>query len=512
MTRLLYFLLMLSVLFDVNAQSFQCNLYATTKKDFGPIKKGQEVLITSVGPEAVKFVGDVVHIKDVSLAQDGGQIYYCLTIDNQKIPLTQKKPDETFDFKINNIQDLWDAQIINNVLYNLRDRGLQNSLRVEMEQDALEYVNNLRANNLVLQDSYLELYIYSIISRFVPENIIDGRPGDVNLVIVQDPSINAGMFPNGTMVINTGLLARIHTEDELAAIIAHEIAHFLLDHSVINVNKATVRKKRAEFWGAVLTGITAGVEAYAASQNQYYVPGGATMSVALASQAIAEQINERLGMQFNHEQEYEADAVAVEMLKILGYDSNALASVFGRIIFEQTQERSNVSYFDSYDHPAINKRIRRIGDSSLMVNNAEYEKMVSFAVTSIAQMKFQDGRFRQALVLTSQNIKNGVATSDDYIINANCLMALYNTPEKNAEAMSMILKAKEIDSGNINVYKVEILCNLRLGNKVEANSQLNQYITSLTNIIDNSRIEYEVNYAIAERIWANNVISKLRGL
>ena len=47
---------------------------------------------------------------------------------------------------------------------------------------------------------------------------------------------NVYMYSNGTMVIHTGLLSALHTEDELVAILSHEIAHFVLDHSVQNVN------------------------------------------------------------------------------------------------------------------------------------------------------------------------------------------------------------------------------------------------------------------------------------
>ncbi len=512
-------LLLLSLLVSSGllAQSFSSNLHAILKKDFGPFKEGQEILITKIGME-----------QDFEYSEDSGEgasfgtanepttysfkSCYCLTIDNQLVPLKQKEPSKIFDFKAQNIQDLWDAGIISNVLYNLKERGMQNKLRAEMEQDALEYISQLRSYDLILNDPFLELYLYSLITKLVPENIVDGRPGNVNVVVVQDPSMNAAMFPNGTMVINTGLLARIHSEDELVAIMSHEIAHFMLDHSVININKATDRQKRADFWGAVLTGITAVAEGYAASQNPYYVPGAATVAVAAASRAIASEINNRLGMEYNHEQEYEADAMACEMLKLVGYDSNALASVFSRIAGEQQKERSNISYFDSYDHPALVSRISKVGTPTLLQDQLEYEKYVSFAVSSAAQMKYEDRRFKQALELVTQNVENGVATSDDYLIRANCLMALYNTTEINTEAMNMISMAKDLNASNINIYKAEIVCNLRMKNTDVAVAQLKSYTEALKQMTNNSRWEEEALFARNETIWANNMLSKLRGL
>ncbi len=507
---------------SINAQSFPSNLHATTKKKFGPIKKGSEIVISKIGLESLYWDSedreqdngaDDIYIDDVKKERHNqGQFFYCLTINGVQIPLLDDKPEKIFDFKIKTIQDLWDSKIITKVLYNLRDKGIQNSLRAEMESDALEYINKLNNYNLVLNDPFLEYYLYSLVTKLVPDNIVDARPGNVNIVIVQDPSMNAGMFPNGTMVINTGLLARIHSEDELVAIMAHEIAHFLLDHSIINVNKAAYREARAEFWGAVLTGITAGVEAYVASNNSYYIPGGATIAVAKASGAIASAVNERLGMKYNHKQEFEADEVAVELLRLSGYNPNALASVFSRIVDVQRQERSSDYYFDSYDHPSLKKRIKKIGIPTLMPIDPKFEKYVSFAVTSAARMKFEDRRFKQALAMFTQNVVNGVATSDDYLLRANCLLALYNSPDKNKEVMEMVAKAKEIDPNNINVYKTEILGNLRMENKGLVVVQLREYIDVLTEMITQSKWKEVVSFAQSEKTWANNMLSKLRGL
>ena len=41
-------------------------------------------------------------------------------------------------------------------------------------------------------------------------------------------------------------------KDELAAIIANEMSHFVLDHQVNNIYRAERRAKRAAFWGTVL--------------------------------------------------------------------------------------------------------------------------------------------------------------------------------------------------------------------------------------------------------------------
>ncbi|MCO7114070.1 M48 family metallopeptidase [Bacteroides uniformis] len=60
---------------------------------------------------------------------------------------------------------------------------------------------------------------------------IDSNRGEsLNIRIIQSPEPDAFMLPNGSMVISTGLLCTLDSEDELAAVIACELGHFVLDH------------------------------------------------------------------------------------------------------------------------------------------------------------------------------------------------------------------------------------------------------------------------------------------
>ena len=502
------FLLLLSCLcigFLANAQTYKVDLDAALLKNFENFKGGHKVKITSVVHDVVESKNSVDKYEDV----------YSIVIGDQKIPVNSKIGDR-FNFKHDNIQDLWDELIICNVLVSLQKIGTQNSLRNEMEEEALEYISKQKEYNMVLNDPYLENYIYSLIAKIAPVDLVDGRPGNVNILIIDHPSLNASMYSNGTMIIHTGLLSALHTEDELVAILSHEIAHFVLDHSVQNVNKATARKKRAEFWAALATGVTAVAEGVAASKGHYYAPGAATLGMAILSTTVASQIIERLGMNYNAEQEAEADITAIRVLQLLGYDTNALATALNRIQESMVKERSNMMYFQSYTHPALVERIKKTGVPQ-DVTNPEYEKEVSFAITSSARLKFEDRRFRQTLPLVDMNIKNGVATAEDYILKANCLLALYDDDTSNNEVLSLINKAKAIDESNINLYKAEILGNLRLRKFGIAQQLLLNYISALNDLeiklkdIE-SDITWDANYKfiVSERDWANRMSVKVK--
>lgn len=491
-----------------HGQTFELDLTATMVKSNGPWKKNANVHIT-------KFVHDVV----IEMGEYAKDVFYLEDDEGRKVEINSKV-DDCFKFDYKNAQDFWDAGIITNVLYTLKKKGFQYDLRQDMENDALQYIYELKKRNLELNDPYLNTYIYSLVAKIAPYQLIDGRPGSINIIIQDNPSINVCCYPNGTIVLNTGLLAALHTEDELVAVLAHEIAHFVLDHSIQNINAEISRQKRAEFWSGLLTGITAvaeGVAAgYAAYNSGYYMPGGATMAMAAISTSIASEVIVRLGMNYNHEQEEEADRFAYFLLKLMGYDQNALATALTRIKGEYIKERSNAAYVSSYTHPALHKRIMRLGTPNLACDK-QYEQIVSFAVSSVAMMKYSDRRFRQCLPCVNQNIENGVGTSDDYILKANCLLSTKNDEASNLEVIELINKAKSLDENNVNIHKSEIIATLRIGDRTKAISLLDNYIQIL-NGYDLDKINSDKtwdnirDFVITEREWAKDMIVKLKGM
>ena len=497
----------------ISAQNYKVNLNAISQKNFESIKIGDSIKIR----EVIHKTGYTKSNGEEMALYEKIEDNYLLVINNCILPITGNL-NSFFKFQYKTPQDVWNAKIITDVLCNLKERGIQNELRTEMEIDALEYIYKVKEYGLEFTDPYLENYIYSLIAKIAPTTIIDGRPGNINLLILEDSSLNACIYPNGTLVINTGLLSVLHSEDELVAILSHEIAHFILDHSVDNINKAKARQKRAEFWAAVATGVTAVAEGVVASQNRYYIPGAATLGVAMAASAIASNVIERLGMQYNQKQENEADKLAIQILELLNYDKNALATALSRIEQQMIIERSNAMFFASYTHPALIERINNAGKIQ-NTKSSHFEKEISFAVTSTARMKFEDRRFREALTFATQNIENNVATAEDYIIKANCLLALHNDSQSNNQILELISCAKTLEPTNINIYKAEILANLRLGDRNKAIELLTTYSDSLTRMqsqltdTESDNTWDTMNKFInTELSWSNKMKIKLHGM
>jgi predicted Zn-dependent protease len=95
-----------------------------------------------------------------------------------------------------------------------------------MDLDELE--RGFRDSPMVFRNEAITEYVKAVLCRTVGFD----RCANVRVYVVNDNSFNASMAPNGLMEVHVGLLARLHSEAELAAILGHEFAHFELRHTL----------------------------------------------------------------------------------------------------------------------------------------------------------------------------------------------------------------------------------------------------------------------------------------
>jgi predicted Zn-dependent protease len=155
--------------------------------------------------------------------------------------------------------------------------------------------------------------------------------------VINNPTINAYAAAGGFVYINTGLLDILETEDELAAILAHEIHHTNASHQINFIYAAERDRIIGEIVGAVLSGALAGATQSVYQQN----PGAYQINPYMAEYNIQQMRN--LGREmgsgigvsmikgYGKEQELEADAHAIQYTKKAGYDPNALIGVFKKL-------------------------------------------------------------------------------------------------------------------------------------------------------------------------------------
>ena len=157
-------------------------------------------------------------------------------------------------------------------------------------------------------NAYLNL-LGQTLSRF------SSRPetfGGYHFLLLKSDDINAFAAPGGLILVTRGLVNCCATEDELAAVLAHEIGHVQ--------NRDGLRAIRTgRLNGALTTLATEGAKNLAGPQ------------LAEVTSAFDESINEITGTLINsgysRRQEFQADAAAVEILRAAGYPPSALLAM-----------------------------------------------------------------------------------------------------------------------------------------------------------------------------------------
>lgn len=481
------------------------NISYSSEKGISSLKKNVEFVIDTVAYDQYRAFATVNHMI---------QSYVVTATQNEKqykIPVRDIPREITLHPTEDILQNYWFAKNLQS-LRTIDEIPDLFKTRADIESDANDYVNALAHAGLIYDDPFLESYLYSLINKIIPNKRADGFPYEVKVVIVKDDSMNACVFPNGMMLINTGLLAELHNEGELYAALCHEMAHFVANHTLVNIRKLEKAQARSEFLAALATAAAAATEIHTARYGYYY-GGTLTASTALLSYAVASDILSRMGVIYSLEQEQEADQMAVDALRYLGYDSSAAASLFQRMTDAYNKEGNWSAYYLSGNHPSLKSRIEYTGKPNNKIDH-DFERKISFAVTEAAITKFNNGRFSQALKLANQNIDNRVGTDDDYLIKALSELYLFDDNAHNKDILSSIQKAKVLNPNNPNIIRTEIIASLRCNDNKNAYALLNVYLDKLREAIANVKNEDSLHLAFLqkENEWARKMLIKVQGL
>jgi predicted Zn-dependent protease len=180
-------------------------------------------------------------------------------------------------------------------------------------------MRDIRNSGQVVEDPLVTEYLNDIGSRIAAQT--NEGQHSFTFFAVQDERINAFALPGGFIGIHTGLLEATRNEDELAGVLAHEVAHVTQRHiaRAIHANSRQSILTTAMMLGAIIVA--------AAGGSGDAVQGA--MAVAQGT-AMQQQIN------FTRTNEYEADRVGIAALADAGFDPYGMASFFDILSRQQT--------------------------------------------------------------------------------------------------------------------------------------------------------------------------------
>lgn len=222
--------------------------------------------------------------------------------------------------------------------YTPRDRYTKKSKHILklLDQRHVIQVNRLNTDNAVILDKYYQMtsYLKSSVKkeRFIRDysietlvntaykKIIDANsltcePG--NILIFRSALINAACIGEGTLLINVGLLARLQSESELAFVIAHELAHYEIDHVKKRIFQAATENLDSKVNKVIKKGIKGKVNAADLEDisSIFYKRGN-----------------------FSREMEMEADSLGYILFRNAGFNRNSSITLLDKL--DSLEQRS----------------------------------------------------------------------------------------------------------------------------------------------------------------------------
>jgi len=158
--------------------------------------------------------------------------------------------------------------------------------------------------------------VRGIAKRLIPQTAVfrkDAPDWKWEVNVITSPEINAWCMPGGKIAVYTGIIEKLQiTDDELAAVMGHEIAHALREHGRERASQQLATSAGASLLGAVA---------------EIFVPGTGQVSAGLAG--VVGQVTYELPYSRVHETE--ADRMGVELAARAGYDPRAAVTLWEKM-------------------------------------------------------------------------------------------------------------------------------------------------------------------------------------
>lgn len=219
------------------------------------------------------------------------------------------------------------------------------------QQSKLQYTQLLRdaqQKNALLPDNHPQVKrLRAIAARIVP-SAVRWNPAAANwrweVNILNSDQVNAFCMPGGRIAFFSGILTKLNlTDDEVAMVMGHEIAHALREHAREQEGKAKVTSLAARIGGALFSHYT-GVD-------------------PRLSDAGANAIGQGFMLKFSRGDESEADAVGMDLAARAGFDPRAGIALWQKM--GAVNQRQPLEFLST--HPSGTTRIQEMNRNMPLV-------------------------------------------------------------------------------------------------------------------------------------------------
>ncbi len=401
------------------------------------------------------------------------------------------------------------AQLSNDLISYYEKKGYQGGMRQEQAREADDYMKELEHAKLFYDDAAIEDYLQCMLLSIIPEKMAVLREGTPLVRVLKSPAPDMLMLGNDCLLVSTGMLTALDSEEELYAVMSREVAHYVLDHAIITVNKNIARAKRAQFWGAVADGVVAATEEYLYDRYDYYVPGLVFATNDVVQALVNDNIANRMGLDYSEKQEKEADHIVMNFMVLMKKNKDAMVSALSKInqYYQRNKDVEALSKYGAYG--SLPERVGKLGKFTPLDEDRNYLKKTSTVVSYEAGMMDYNKKYNESRRLAMKNINNAMACSDDYLMVARSIMKLSNSKESNAECLEYLNKADETSKiTNVNICKMKILLLLRENKQADAVHLLHEYQDMLNAMYQQPHTQEDAQWIAGEHTWAEKLLDR----
>ena len=288
------------------------------------------------------------------------------------------------------------------------------------------YMAQLRRSIPEYSDPVTQDYAEHLVYRLSEYSELRDRR--LEIVLIDEKSVNAFAAPGGIIGINAGLIFHTNTEGELASVLSHELAHLSQRHFARRMQ----RQKDRSLANSLM--ILASVALAGATSNPNAILAG--------QQAITQQ-----SLSFSRGDEQEADRIGFKNLVSAGFDPFSAS-----YMFEKLQSLSRLSGSNELEflrsHPLTKKRISdaqsraREFESSNYRNSLEYDLVRARSVVHFAQLP------RQAIRQFDQDLRRAKSERESLIAEYGLALA-HSKNNDHEDALQFMRNALNKDKDNL---------------------------------------------------------------
>jgi predicted Zn-dependent protease len=287
-----------------------------------------------------------------------------------------------------------------------------------------EMLRQLNANGALVDDPIINEYIQNLGGRIAAN--ADSTTTRFNFFVVNANSVNAFAMPGGFIGVHAGLLLTSQSENEVASVIAHEIAHVTQHHIARSVEQAN--RMQLPLTAAVIAAILLG------SQDPQ-----------LANAAIAAAVggSQQMQLNFTRANEHEADRVGMQLLAASDYDPRGMAGFFTRLQQETRYYGSGIPEF-LRTHPVTTTRIAEAQERAASypakpANDSPYYPLVKARL----MLRYADSPEQLLQQLENKKAAGELSTESDIYLLAMIHEKLGNIPASRTLYHGLLARAPE---------------------------------------------------------------------